>query len=146
MATIYNFKRSGARWTINECLRLEKEYESLELSIDEIAARHQRTPNAIMFKLDEEKIADYTTLYNRYYNLNQTNDNQEEEEEEEATGEQDDSSDYEELDNDESGDDDDEPTNNDLAHRVSMLEKQISKLVNLIETQNSKKGVSSWFS
>ena len=47
-------KRFGNRWTINECLQLEREFDLLELSIDEIAEKHQRTPNAIMIKLDSE--------------------------------------------------------------------------------------------
>ena len=57
-----NYKRVGAKWTINECLRLQREYELLKLSIDEIAALHQRSPQAIMYKLDAEGIADYNVL------------------------------------------------------------------------------------
>jgi hypothetical protein len=57
------FKRNGYKWSINECLRLQREYELLQLSVDEIATLHQRTPNAIMFKLDQEGFAKYNTLY-----------------------------------------------------------------------------------
>ena len=59
--------RNGFRWNINECLRLQREYELLELPLDEIARRHGRTVNAIMFRLDYEGFADYTQLYNNYY-------------------------------------------------------------------------------
>lgn len=62
--------RNGKNWTINECLQLQREFELLKLSIDEISDRHQRTPNAIMFKLNQEKLADYNVLYSNYYNLN----------------------------------------------------------------------------
>ena len=42
----------------------------MNLSIDEIASKHKRTPNAIMFKLDQEQLADYNVLYSNYHNLN----------------------------------------------------------------------------
>ena len=56
-------KRNGYKWSINECLQLQREYELLELSIDEISIKHNRTPNAIMYKLDQEGFANYNTLY-----------------------------------------------------------------------------------
>lgn len=82
-----SFKRFGNRWTINECLQLEREFDLLELSIDEMAQRHQRTPNAIMLKLDSEGHADYNVLYSNYHALNtqivsQTKAEEEEDEEE----------------------------------------------------------------
>jgi len=58
--------RLGNKWTINECLQLHREYELLQLSMDEIAEIHKRSPRAIMYKLDAEGIADYITLYNDY--------------------------------------------------------------------------------
>ena len=64
--------RFGNRWTINECLQLQREFELLELSIDEIATRHKRTPNAIMIKLSQEGFADYNILYSNYYGMNLT--------------------------------------------------------------------------
>ena len=62
--------RIGYKWNINECLRLQREFELLGLTIDEIAVRNKRTPKAIMFKLDEEGFATYTDLYNGYYGIN----------------------------------------------------------------------------
>jgi hypothetical protein len=65
------FSRIGKRWNINECLNLQREFELLTLSIEEIAIKHKRTPNAIMCKLHEEGLADYNVLYNKYYVLKQ---------------------------------------------------------------------------
>lgn len=59
--------RSGLKWTVNECLRLEREYDLLKLSVEEIALLHQRSPYAIMYKLDAEGIADFNELYQQTY-------------------------------------------------------------------------------
>ena len=56
-------KRNGKRWTVNECLQLQREFELLGLSVAEISDRHKRSANAIMFKLDQEGLADYNVLY-----------------------------------------------------------------------------------
>lgn len=65
-------KRNGNKWSVNELLSLQREFELLELSIDEIAERHQRSPDAIMYKLDNEGFADFNVLYSNYYDLNGT--------------------------------------------------------------------------
>jgi hypothetical protein len=70
-----SYKRNGRKWTVNECLQLQREYELLQLSIDEIASRHERTPNSIMFKLDAEGFADYNKIYPSYHNLVSTGTN-----------------------------------------------------------------------
>ena len=64
------YARNGYSWNINECITLQREYELLELCIDEIADRHKRSPDAIMFKLSSEKFADYNILYKKYYGEN----------------------------------------------------------------------------
>jgi hypothetical protein len=79
------YSRFRNRWTVNECLQLQREFELLQMSIDDIALKHQRTPNAIMFKLDQEGFADYNELYSNYHgfspaldmqpNLNNTSSN-----------------------------------------------------------------------
>jgi hypothetical protein len=158
--------RFGKRWTINECLQLQREYELLGWSIDRIAEKHQRTPNAIMFKLDEEKLADYNTLYNNYYNCHnkdpsksrrETNDSEEEQEQESADsdgdgdGEDDETYvDNEEASNEEGNDDESyvntEEEDADLKERVNNLEKKIDELMQLISTQNNKSQKSrAWF-
>ena len=48
------YKRHGNRWTINEILSLQREYELLELTIQEIAYKHQRSIRAILCKLEVE--------------------------------------------------------------------------------------------
>ena len=132
-------------WNINECIQLQREFELLELPIDEIAARHKRTPNAIMFKLDKEGFADYNVLYSNYYGLNgimpinnanydvltspaevqeyEDGEEEEEEEEEEEDDEQD-----------------------DLREQVMRLEKQVIKLTEMLMNQNKNKSVFSLFS
>jgi hypothetical protein len=68
------YNRVGKRWTVNEVLALQREFELLGLSIDQIAEKHQRTPNGIMYKLDHEGFADYNDLYSAYY-LNESTEN-----------------------------------------------------------------------
>jgi hypothetical protein len=46
--------RSGKRWNINELLSLQREYELLEWSVQQIAEKHERTVEAILFKLEAE--------------------------------------------------------------------------------------------
>ena len=55
--------RSNKKWTVSECLQLQREYELLGMNVDEIAQKHKRSSNAIMFKLDQEGFADYNALY-----------------------------------------------------------------------------------
>lgn len=111
-----DYKRFGNRWTINECLQLEREYDLLELSIDEMAERHQRTPNAIMLKLDSEGHADYCVLYSNYKIAKQHEDDEEGDEDEEEDDE-----DEEEL---------------SLKLQVLKLEKKVNDLTELLMKQN----------
>jgi len=60
-------QRTGFKWTINECLRLQREFELLNLPVEEIALLHKRSPYAIMYKLDSEGIADFNELYQQTY-------------------------------------------------------------------------------
>jgi hypothetical protein len=48
------YKRHGNRWTINEILSLQREYELLEWTVQEIAQKHQRSVRAILCKLEVE--------------------------------------------------------------------------------------------
>jgi len=68
--SIDKMDRAGFKWTVNEILSLQREFELLGWSIDEIALKHKRTPNAIMYKLDQEGFADYNVLYSNYHDLN----------------------------------------------------------------------------
>ena len=47
--------RHGKKWNTNELLQLEREYHLLNLTVEEIAIIHNRSENAIFFKLVKEK-------------------------------------------------------------------------------------------
>jgi len=47
-------KRHYNKWNINELIRLQREYELLELSIQEIAKKHHRTDLSILCRLEKE--------------------------------------------------------------------------------------------
>jgi hypothetical protein len=49
--------RFGRKWDVPEIIALQREYELLELSIEQIAEKHKRSPNAIMRKLDKDGFA-----------------------------------------------------------------------------------------
>lgn len=53
---MYANKRNGNRWTVNELLSLQREYELLEWNVQQIAEKHQRTERAILFRLESEGI------------------------------------------------------------------------------------------
>ena len=55
-------KRNGFKWSVNECLRLQREYELLGWSLKEIADAHGRTERAIAFKLDEQNLANFNDI------------------------------------------------------------------------------------
>ena len=115
-----DYKRFGNRWTINECLQLEREYDLLELSIDEMAERHHRTPNAIMLKLDSEGHADYCVLYSNYKICKQQEEDEEQEEDEDEDEEQEE-------------EEDEQMT---LQLQVLNLEKKVNQLTELLMKQN----------
>ena len=48
------FKRHYFKWNINELIALQREYELLELSVQEIANIHKRSVKSILCKLDQE--------------------------------------------------------------------------------------------
>jgi hypothetical protein len=47
-------KRHGKRWTTSEVLNLQREYELLNWSVQQIAEKHQRSVDSILFKLHVE--------------------------------------------------------------------------------------------
>ena len=48
--------RHNYKWSINELLSLQREYELLRLPIQDIAAKHKRTTQAIIHKLIDEEL------------------------------------------------------------------------------------------
>jgi len=126
------YTRNRKRWTINECIELQREYELLELSIDEIAMKNRRTPKAIMFRLDHEGFADYNVLHSKYNNLDLNTTSVEET----LKITEDNYPDKEEN----------KKNDDDLKAHIIRLEKQISNLTQLFMMQNkNSKSVLSLF-
>jgi hypothetical protein len=48
------FKRRGNKWSVNELLQLQREYELLEWTVQEIANKHQRSVTSILYRLEDE--------------------------------------------------------------------------------------------
>lgn len=155
-------KRFRYRWTIKECLDLQREFELLKLSIDEIALKHQRTPNAIMLKLDEQGIAEYHVLYNNYHGITSpldiirkhTHDEFDDENIVNNFIDEDDSDDEEYIEDeetiadDESNDDLEEQDENYSLHkRINDLENHVTTLTELVFKlkHNTNKSVFSLF-
>ena len=47
-------KRLGNKWTVNEVISLQREYELLEWTVQQIAEKHQRSDSSILYKLESE--------------------------------------------------------------------------------------------
>ena len=54
MGTMTLPRRNGNKWNVNEILDLQREYELLEMDIQEIAKKHERSVYAILHKLHNE--------------------------------------------------------------------------------------------
>jgi hypothetical protein len=54
-------KRHGNRWSITEILNLQREYELLGMSVQQIADKHERSVQSILFKLHCEGLT--SSLY-----------------------------------------------------------------------------------
>lgn len=50
--------RAGNKWTIPELITLQREYELLELTVQEIAQRHKRSVFAIVARLESEGLVE----------------------------------------------------------------------------------------
>ncbi len=48
------FKRRGNKWTVTELLQLQREHELLEWTVQQIAEKHQRSVDAILYRLEDE--------------------------------------------------------------------------------------------
>ena len=118
-------KRNGKRWTVNECLQLQREYELLQLSIEDIASLHQRTTNAIIYKLELEGFMQRTEKINQENNIFENKD---------TLG----NIDKDSIDDD---NDDDSGSPESLKQHINRLEQQISILSKLIMSQYSNKAI-----
>ena len=115
-------QRTGFKWTVNECLRLEREYDLLKLSVEEIALLHQRSSYAIMYKLDEEGIAEFNQLYQQTYpnqeaSVVDAEESEAESEAEESEASESDAEDYDRY---------------DMRKQITSLTKQLSNLTAVV--------------
>ena len=133
-----NFKRSGNKWTVNEVLSLQREYELLEMSIQEIALKHSRSVEAILYKLDKENFINnwhdargYNVNFNKADDYEDSDEDEEEDclEEEQECDEDYDDNVSDNVSDDES-DDDDEIVN--LTRRVGFIENTVNEIKNMV--------------
>ena len=47
-------KRHGNKWNVNELIALQREFELLNMSVQEIATKHQRTEDSILYRIEQE--------------------------------------------------------------------------------------------
>ena len=96
--------RNGKRWTTSEVLNLQREYELLMLSVEDIALRHQRSVDSILFKLQSEGLINSNKdQLEKESDADSSSDYQDEDEEDEEDKDEEDDQD----------DDDDEEYNDD---------------------------------
>uniref|UniRef100_A0A6C0IIG5 Uncharacterized protein n=1 Tax=viral metagenome TaxID=1070528 RepID=A0A6C0IIG5_9ZZZZ len=129
-----NYNRSRNKWTVNEILSLEREYELLEMTIQEIALKHSRSVEAILFRLDSEGFIN--NWYDaRGYNNFLNNNNEEDKYSDASISDTDDDSDDDE--DSDSDDDDDSDSNDDdeivnLNRRVGYVEITVNEIKNMV--------------
>ena len=140
-----NNRRQGNKWTINELISLQREYELLELTVKEIAEKHQRSETAILYKLESEGLIESWNsargfVSQDYQNSVSSNKEQvnydEAEDVEECCGGGDDDEEYQFVEEAESDDDDisdDESEVEKLTERVWSLETSVSEISSMVK-------------
>ena len=138
-----NNRRQGNKWTINELISLQREYELLELTVQQIADKHQRSETAILYKLESEGLIDSWNsargfVSEDYQNSVSSNKEQvnydEAEDVEECCGGDDEE--YQFVEEAESDDDDiseDESEVEKLTERVWSLETSVSEISSMVK-------------
>ena len=134
--------RNGYKWSVNESLRLEREYDLLQLTVPEMAVLHNRTNNAIIWKLHSEGLADYNQLYLQTFGnasiMNDFTDIIQPQFQADYSEEEVDDDDYvPNLQEDESSDEDQE-SHGYLVDQVKTLQKQMDKLLGYFSKQGLK--------
>ena len=135
-----NNRRQGNKWTINELISLQREYELLELTVQEIAEKHQRSETAILYKLESEGLIESWNsargfVSEDYQNSVSSNKEQVEAEVEECCG-GDDDEEYQFVEDAESDDDDisdDESEVEKLTERVWSLETSVGEISSMVK-------------
>ena len=139
-----NNRRQGNKWTINELISLQREYELLELTVQEIADKHQRSETAILYKLESEGLIEswnsargfVSQDYQNSVSSNKEQVNYDEAEDVEECCGGDDDEDYQFVEEAESDDDDisdDESEVEKLTERVWSLETSVGEISSMVK-------------
>ena len=123
-----DYTRTGKTWTINECLQLQREHELLGWTIDEIAIKHKRTPNAIMYKIVKEEFENSDLLSSYLFCKNEEQEQEQEQQKQEKSND---------TDSDKSSDKEDDL--NDLKNHVKSLENKMLTIIELLVSQTKNK-------
>ena len=67
------YRRSGFKWTVNELISLQREYELLDWTVQQIAEKHERSVEAILFRLEEEEFISSWNTARGYNQINYQN-------------------------------------------------------------------------
>ena len=132
-----NNRRQGNKWTINELISLQREYELLELTVQQIAEKHQRSETAILYKLESEGLIESWNSARGFVSedyQNSVSSNKEQVEVEECCG-GDDEEEYQVVEEAESDDDisDDESEVEKLTERVWSLETSVGEISSMVK-------------
>jgi hypothetical protein len=145
-----NRMRQGNKWTVNELISLEREYELLEFTVQQIAEKHQRSENSILYKLESEGLID-TWNNARGFNaedFQKSVTTNESVDEEQAGGDDDNDEEYQFVEEDDDDDiSDDESDVEKLTERVWSLETSVGEISSMVKNiysmlsakQNNKK-------
>ena len=123
-----DYTRTGKTWTINECLQLQREHELLGWTIDEIAIKHKRTPNAIMYKIFKEEFENSDLLSSYLFCKNEEQEQEQEQQKQEKSND---------TDSDKSSDKEDDL--NELKNHVKSLENKMLTIIELLVSQTKNK-------
>jgi hypothetical protein len=139
-----NNRRQGNKWNINELISLQREYELLELTVQQIADKHQRSETAILYKLESEGLIDswnsargfVSEDYQNSVSSNKEQVNYDEAEDVEECCGGDDDEEYQFVEEAESDDDDiseDESEVEKLTERVWSLETSVGEISSMVK-------------
>ena len=160
MYIVYNImsplpQRHNFKWNINELLSLQREYQLLEMSIQDISAKHGRTIVSILYRLQQEGFIDTWVDARGYQEFSKTQSyllgSLDCEEDTTQDNNQDDDSDYqdeEESDDDEEFEEDEfeeeeEASITSLNQRVWGIETAVNDIKGMISTLLSRFNISS---
>ena len=130
--------RSGNKWSIPELITLQREYELLELNVDEIARRHKRSVFAILARLESEGIIAVWATARGYMASNVPVCGDDDESESEADDDDDEDEDYKSSDSESECDEDEDVESeksdvNKLSDRVWNLETSVNEIGGIVK-------------